>query len=138
MNNITYNIIEPPSSKDNSPNNKDKWYNVPLVHKTIIPSLIDEDDLTIIDSNDDSLNELCAREMDYELNYTIKYLVAILEYYGFKKGKMKKKDIITKIAYFESDPENILAVQNRNRLFTNFIELKNDPFFKKLILKGFA
>ena len=30
-----------------------------------------------------------ARKMDYDINYNIKYLLHILEFYGFKKNKLK-------------------------------------------------
>lgn len=135
MDNITYKIFEP-AQKDDSSNSK--WYDIPLIHKNLSIKAINTDDVSIIDPECESFNDKCARALDYDLNYTIKYLAAILEFYGSKKGKLKKRDIIIKIIEFESDPDNILLFENRKRLFENFIELKNNPFFKKLILKGFT
>lgn len=82
-------------------------------------------------------SEYMAREIDYDLNYTSKYLTQILEFYGFKKGKMNKKEIISKIVDFEMDEVNTLMVEKRKRLFNNFIELKNDAFFSKFIIGNF-
>lgn len=79
-------------------------------------------------------NELIARQIDYEMNYTSKYLGQILEYYGIKKGKLNKKNTIIKIVEFEMVPENRDIVDTRKRLFENFIELKNDTFFSKYIV----
>ena len=79
-------------------------------------------------------NELIARQIDYEMNYNVKYLGQILEYYGFKKGKSNKKDIILKIVEFEMNSDNKHIIDTRKRLFENFMELKNDPFFSKYIV----
>ena len=68
------------------------------------------------------------------MNYTNKYLGQILEYYGIRKGKMNKKEIIIKIIEFEMNPENSYIVDTRKRLFENFLELKNDAFFSKYII----
>jgi len=127
MNNITYTITDTLTS-DNSSSNS--WNDVPLTPITD-NRLTDDVDATIID------NEFVARQMDYELNYNIKYLIQILEFYGFKKGKMNKNAIILKIVNFEIENSNKSIIENRKRLFDNFIELKNDPFFSKFILDKF-
>ena len=142
MDNITYKIFES-SNKNETTQSNSEWHDIPLVHKRATKNNINDinDDKSLLyrmDPHDTTFNEICAREMDYDINYNIKYLIAILEYYGFKKGKLKKQEIISKIATYESEPDNILIVENRKKLFENFIELKNHPFFKKFILKGFT
>ena len=122
MNNITY-IITDSITSDNSSSNS--WNDVPLT------PIIDNVEITITE------NEFLARQMDYELNYNIKYLTQILEFYGFKKGKMNKNAIILKIVNFEMKDSNKSIIENRKKLFDNFIELKNDPFFSKFILDKF-
>ena len=132
MNNITYSIIE--SKNDNS--STDSPTNNGLYPWEDI-SLNKDNETCISDLNSTNIcNELCAREMEYELNYTVKYLNAILEYYGIKKKKLNKKEIISKIVEFEMNVDNQYIVENRKRLFENFIELKNDPFFSKFIVSN--
>ena len=98
-----------------------------------------EEDNIIIDVSNSELNlkdssRFYALTLNYELNYNYKTLVNILEYYGIKKSRLNKKEIIEKIVNFEIDDKNILIVAERERLFDNFIELKNNKFFSKFIL----
>lgn len=99
------------------------------------------------DDNDEKLNKrlkynhnqfdqdkIIAMETDYELNYSLPYLTYILEYYGQKKQKMNKKEIIKKIVDVESNPINKEMIEERVRLFNNLIELKNNTYFKKYII----
>jgi len=76
MNNITYIIKEQPidSIKENKEN-----------------KIFNNDELIISKFDHDISNELLAYKLDYDLNYTFKYLVHILEFYGLKKGKKIKK-----------------------------------------------
>jgi hypothetical protein len=135
MNNITYTINDP--LHDNS-------YN-PL-NGQILSAAQTEKDVSSrhlgYSINEDNMvweeyNELAARQIDYELNYTNKYLIKILEFYGFKKGKMKKKDMILKIIEYEMIVENKNNIEERKRLFNNFIELKKNTFFSKFIVGDF-
>jgi hypothetical protein len=144
MNNITYTIIDAKNdnSSTDSPTNNGSypWEEVPLKQKDdinvdetkkVFNNFIESDDIT-------KYNELCARELEYELNYPIKYLIAILDFYGIKKGKCNKKNIIDKILEFEIDEDNFSIVETRKRLFDNFIELKNNSFFSKFIISNFT
>jgi len=87
-------------------------------------------------NNTESLmeNETFAVELDYKLNYPIKYLQAILEYYGLKKSKLNKDLMARLIAEFESNLKNEKLVNKRKRLFENIEELKNDEYFRKYII----
>ena len=132
MNNITYSIID--SKNDNSSNDSptnngaNPWEEISLKNKN---------ETTVLDSDSTNIcNEICAREMEYELNFTVKYLNAILDYYEIKKNKLNKKKIISKIVEYEINTDNQYIVENRKRLFENFVELKNDQFFSKFIVSN--
>ena len=141
MNNITYSIIDSKNSDNDSnatdssnDNDSNKWSEISLTHKSTnkeINNKCTAESLSLC-------NELCAREMDLELNYSVKYLSAILDYYEIKKTRLNKKGIISKIVEFEMEITNQYIVENRKRLFENFIELKNDTFFSKFIVSNFT
>jgi hypothetical protein len=76
---------------------------------------------------------------NYELNFTVKQLMLICEYYtikDIKTNKLKKQDIIEQIILFESDPENIEIVTKRRELWDYMDELKNDKMMKKFVIWG--
>ena len=128
MNNITYSIIENDDDSNSYSNDNNNSGEIPLTNKK---SKIDHTSSII-------MGERCAREVDYDLNYNVKYLANILEFYGIKKCKLNKKEIIEKILEFEFDTiDNTPIVEERKRLVDNFIELKNDKFFSKFILGSF-
>jgi hypothetical protein len=134
MNNITYSIIDSKKDSDNyisSPSNESAtWDEIYLTEnkKNDVKTnqLINEE------------NELYARELEYDLNYSVKYLGIILDFYNIKKNKLNKKAIIKKILDFEINIKNSAKVETRKRLFDNFIELKNDQFFSKFIVSNFT
>jgi len=126
MNNIIYTIKETNKSDCSLDNSVDDEYN-----SSDISSQGNYDAETSV-----ICNELIARQIDYEMNYTSKYLGQILEYYGIKKYKLNKKNTIIKIVEFEMVPENRDVVDTRKRLFENFIELKNNSFFSKYIVSN--
>jgi hypothetical protein len=80
---------------------------------------------------DDCIDNVC-----YELMKT-KDLLKIASYYGLDKdikmSKLKKKDLISMIVYFESFPENIVMIKKRNRMWSHIKELLNDPKMKKYV-----
>ena len=138
MNNITYSLTEndnkdnnSSNSSNSSSNDNNNWEEISLTNKK---SKIDNpSSINIMD-----VGERCAREVDYDLNYNLKYLTNILEFYGIKKCKLNKKEIIERILEFEFDTiDNLSVVEERKRMFDNFIELKNDKFFSKFILGSF-
>ena len=135
MNNITYTIIDKTNNDDsitaheNDELESSEW------------QIIDEE-IQIKKckySNEDleqKINEDLARTIDYELNYNNKYLTTILDFYEIKRQKLNKKEMCKKIVDYESNTINEETVKYRNKLFTNFIELKNDKFFSKYIMGG--
>lgn len=82
--------------------------------------------------------ELIVKKMDYELNYNVKQLMNICDYYGLLKevrvNKFKKEDIIHFLLDFEENPINNLIVYKRKQMWHFMNELKRDPFMKKYIL----
>ena len=72
---------------------------------------------------------------NYHLNFTVKELGLIYEYYyGTKYTKGKKMDLITAITVFENNLENYEVVMKRIRFWQNMEELKKDKFMRRFIL----
>jgi hypothetical protein len=77
---------------------------------------------------------------DYEMNYTVKQLLLICEYYDILKdvraNKAKKQDIIEQILLFEKNMENVEITIKRKELWYYINELKNDKIMKKFVIWG--
>ena len=97
---------------------------------------------TAVDSNS---NRICIEDDDmytemvnYDMNYTVKQLLLICDYYGLMKdvrtNKMKKQDVIEQILLFENNMENYEVVVRRKELWYYINELKNDKMMKKFII----
>jgi hypothetical protein len=93
-------------------------------------------------NEDDIMSEM----QNYELNFTIKQLLIICdyygitkqaknaEYYGSKARTMKKSDIISLIMMFERNIDNIEVVMKRKELWYYLDSLKADKIMKKFVL----
>jgi hypothetical protein len=83
-------------------------------------------------------SQLYSEFVNYQLNYTVKQLMLICEYYGFAKQlktcKSNKNDIINVLVIFENKPENVEVVLKRKLYWSYMTELKEDKFMKKYIL----
>ena len=78
-----------------------------------------------------------AQMSEYDLNYTLKQLGMIYEYYNIGKiTKLKKADIIQAIVVFEHDAENCEIVMRRQQLWHYLEELKADKFMKRFVLSA--
>jgi hypothetical protein len=78
-----------------------------------------------------------AQMSEYDLNYTLKQLGMIYEYYNIGKiAKLKKADIIQAIVVFEHDGENYEIVMRRQQLWHYLEELKSDKFMKRFVLSA--
>jgi hypothetical protein len=88
-------------------------------------------------NNDDSYCS-AVKMVDYNLNYTVKGLLHIGEYYGIAKNlkacKLNKEQIIEAIIMFESIPENYEIVLRRQKMWHFMNELNKDKFMRKFIL----
>lgn len=82
--------------------------------------------------------DLYAELIHYDLNYTVKQLLLICEYYGIAKNlrnnKCNKVDILNTLIIYENNIENIEKVNKRKQLWYCANKLKNDKFMKKYIL----
>ena len=78
-----------------------------------------------------------AQMSEYDLNYTLKQLGMIYEYYNIGKiAKLKKADIIQAIVVFEHDGENYEIVMRRQQLWHYLEELKSDKYMKRFVLSA--
>jgi hypothetical protein len=72
------------------------------------------------------------------MQYTIKDLIKICDYYGISKdirtNKLKKEDIIYFLLDFEGNILNREIVCKRKQMWYFIDELKNDKFMKKFII----
>ena len=93
-----------------------------------------EDEMTYL--NNQGIIEVM--HVDYKINYTVKELLLICEYYGLAKElKIQKccKDIIILVLVdFESNPLNNTIVLRRQEMWRYINILKNDKFMKKYVL----
>ena len=90
----------------------------------------------VITNNDEDV--IFVEMKNYDLNYTLKQLLLICEYYNILKGvrinKLKKQDVIEQIIMFENDMENYEIVAKRKQLWYFINELKEDKFMKKFVI----
>ena len=74
---------------------------------------------------------------NYDANYSVRDLGFIYEYYyGVKKTKGKKVDLIIAIVLFENNLENFNIVEKRKKMWKNIQELKADKYMKRFVLWG--
>ena len=78
-----------------------------------------------------------SRVIDYQLNYTVKQLLQICDYYGIAKdlrlSKCNKEFIANVLVEFETNFQNVDIVERRQILWAYMDELKRDKFMKKYI-----
>ena len=82
---------------------------------------------------------LCyTKFVHYNINYTVKQLLQICEYYGISKdlriSKCNKSDILNTLIIYENNIENQEKVNKRKKLWHYINELKNDKMMKKYII----
>ena len=120
--NIKYEFNEIENENENEEFNEE-------IHYNLFMNELEENDYDI-DSN-----RLYTEIINYELNFNVKQLSLICEYYGFfNLKKFKKMEIIEQIVLFENDSINSEIVLKRKELWNYITELKNDKFMKKYIL----
>ena len=82
--------------------------------------------------------KLMPEIVNYEVNYNIKQLFLICEYYKISKtlktNKCNKAGVIKALVFFENNSENYEIVLKRKQLWFYMNELKNDKFMKKYVL----
>ena len=86
--------------------------------------------------NNEEITEIISFE--FKINYTVKELLLICEYYGIakelKKNKSNKDDIIFHLVNFENNPLNNEIVLRRQGMWYYMSKLKSDNFMKKYII----
>ena len=95
-------------------------------------------ELEDIELEEDYEEKLMPEIINYEVNYNIKQLLLICEYYKISKilktNKCNKGDIIKALVFFENNSNNYEIVLKRKQLWFYMNELKNDKFMKKYVL----
>ena len=112
----------------------------------------DNDDDTMIDPSFydtllqefDSKNQIVENDdifstmKHYDLNFTLKQLLLICEYYGLLKeikiNKLKKQDIIEQLILFENNSDHLDIVTTRKKLWRYLTELKKDKMMQRFII----
>ena len=81
--------------------------------------------------------------LHYDINYKVKQLLQICEYYGIEYygtskdiriNKCNKSDVLNTLIIYENNIENQERVNKRKKLWHYINELKNDKFMKKYVL----
>ena len=85
-------------------------------------------------SKENDTDALLAKEMHYTLNYTIKSLRRIAEYYDVSCRKKKKAQLIEHIVAFESDEQNAALVLRRRILWFLVETIRKDKHLNKYIM----
>ena len=86
-------------------------------------------------TTNDDIYDIVNLTLFYNINYTLKGIVQIMQYYDIYKGKNKllKTELIQMLLFYETDPANKVIVEKRLRLWSNIQELKQDAYFSKYI-----
>ena len=73
--------------------------------------------------------------LNYQLNFTLRQLTQLCDYYNISKPKKCNKDILIQmIINFEGDVANEDIVTKRKMMWFYMEELKNDKYMKKYIV----
>ena len=90
------------------------------------------------ESQTNDMNAFTALSVYYEINYNVKQLLTICDYYKIAKelrsNKNNKTEIIYSLVLFENNEDNFEIVLRRKQLWFYINELKNDKFMKKYVL----
>ena len=85
-----------------------------------------------------NIDNLFHEVVNYSINYTVKQLIQICEYYNISKDvrmtKCNKEEIINTIVLFESELCNHAITCRRKKMWFYINELKGDKFMKKFVL----
>ena len=105
----------------------------PLVDLSAILTAVEN---TNIGENKEDL--FVSQTLNYEVNFNVKELMLICEYYGISKtvktNKCNKSEIIYFLVNFENDHRNEEIVCRRRNIWFYITEIKNDKFMKKYVL----
>ena len=80
------------------------------------------------------MDSILANQLNYSDNYVLAELKKIAAYYDISTRKLRKEELIQEIVLFESDQTHSDIVNQRIKLWYFVKELKQDKYFKPLIL----
>jgi hypothetical protein len=96
--------------------------------------LTDFEQMDVVTHGEASSDYFLAQMSEYDMNYNLKQLCMIYEYYNLGKvSKLKKADMIQAIVLFEHEVDNYEIVMRRQQLWHYLEELKADKFMKRFI-----
>jgi hypothetical protein len=125
--NVFFNFMNDESDSDSDTNSDLNT----IIDNTII-------DNTIIDNTIIDMDDMYPEIVNYKINFTVKQLMQICEYYSISKNmkstKANKDEIINNIVLFENNCENYSIVIKRKLMWHYIEELKSDKFMKKFVL----
>ena len=105
----------------------------PIDTDAILQSIINSDEPRVFDY-DRTLQQI----QSYDMNYTVKELHIICDYYGIlrlaKSKKMKKQGLIEHILLFENDNKNEDKVNERTYLWDLMDDFKTNSFMRKFVI----
>jgi len=132
---IYFNFMEDDSDSESDSDSNTKIENTLIENTLTNNTLIDN---TFIENILIDMDTMYPEIVNYKINFTVKQLMQICEYYGISKNmkltKANKDEIINNIVLFENDPCNYDIVIKRNLMWHYIKELKSDKFMKKFIL----
>jgi hypothetical protein len=93
-------------------------------------------DFSFFEQVDLDIQEKVAKKLNYQLNFSLKDILRICDYYEIakKQRKGKKEFLVEQLVEFEENPLHWEKVQKRQHLWYCIEELKKDSFMKKCIL----
>jgi len=113
----------------------DKYINDKELEVDLNEILMSLENTTNHENNEDLF---ISQTLNYEVNFTVKELMLICEYYGISKdlksNKCNKNEIIYFLVKFENDHVNEDVVSKRRNMWFYINEIKNDKFMKKYVL----
>jgi len=115
--NISFLIDYSETTESEATNDKNE-----LENANIYADFVDNDDMT-------------PYILNYQLNFTLRQLTQICEYYNISKPKKCNKDILIQmIIHFESDNKNEDIVSSRKMMWFYMDQIKNDKYMKKYVV----
>jgi hypothetical protein len=131
-NNVSYEISEKENDKEEEENGRKES------SSQFANNVIDKVDCAInsntILNTDFFMDSILANQLNYSDNYILAELKKIATYYDISTRKLRKEELIQEIVLFESDQTHSEIVNRRIKLWSYVKELKQDKYFKPLIL----
>ena len=79
-------------------------------------------------------DEIFSRKINYQVNFTVKQLSMMCDYYEIRTRNKNKNELIEALVSFENESKNNSTVFKRKKLWFYLEELRKDSFTNKYIL----